>query len=109
MALSQKEVIERLKKANILDKDGKPLPYSKFKNFAAIHRYKGKRGTAKVVFIGQPKVNLISFYYPILNDPDTLVLRVAYKWFLQLANGDLTPLVDEEVKIGTGGIPLTLR
>lgn len=106
MKLSIKEIQLRLKRLGLMTDEGEPVLYSAFKNMAGIHRYNGRSGTLKVVFIGLPKENLFGFYAAFKNDTDTNVLKEAYSNYLKLVKGRIDPYETKDVQWGNAGIPL---
>jgi hypothetical protein len=105
--LSIKRLQAKLRMLNLIDDKNSPVLYSTFKNKASIHRYKGRTGTLKIVFIGKPKENLIGFYAAFKNDTDVNVMREAYSNLCLIAKGDIFPHESQAVQWGNAGIPIT--
>ena len=86
--------------------DGKPVPYSVFKNKASIHKYGNGRQSRKIVFVGQPKENLFGFYGLYSKDTDINTMKDAYMVYTQLIKGDFSVYEDKIVQHGNCGIPI---
>ena len=104
--LTDIDIQVRLMELGLIQNNGDPILYSAFKNRATIIRSAQNRGVKKAVFIGVPQQNLFGFYTPILNEPDTVVMKQAYKMFVKLAKGDLEDYNNGSVQWGNRGIPL---
>ena len=109
MKLTQKQIEAKLKKLELINDEGVPVLYSVFKNRSAIHRYKGRKHTYKIVFIGIPKDNLFGFYAAFANDSDTNVMKEAYKNFLKLAKGNMEDFNEGIIQWGNCGLPIVYK
>lgn len=103
---SLKQLQTKLRKLSLIDENNLPVLYSIFKNRSTIHRYKGRMGTYKIVFIGIPKENLFGFYATFKNDSDVNVMKEAYANLCLLAKGKIHPHKDGSVQWGNAGIPI---
>ena len=102
--MTAKQIQAKLKKLGLINDDGTPVLYSQFKNRASVIRY-GKT-QKKIAFIGQPKDNLFGFY-PKETAHDSIVLKNAYKQYVQLVRGNIDAFVAGDVQWGNGGFPST--
>lgn len=101
--MNAKQIQTKLLKLGLINDDGTPLLYSKFKNRATIQRY-GPKGR-KVVYFGQPNVSLFGFYPFDETAHDSVVLKDAYQNLVKLVKGNDEPYVKGSMKWTNGEIP----
>lgn len=101
--MTSKQIQAKLTKLGLINEDGTPVLYSKFKNRATIHRY--GQTSKKVVYFGVPKVSLFGFYPFDETAHDSVVLKDAYKNYVKLAKGNTEPYMKGSVKWSNGEIP----
>ena len=71
---------QKIKDLGLIDENGKPISFAKFKQRVAIHQYgKGQRRLF-ILFIGHPKENLLAFYPPTDTRPS--MLKIAYEYLV---------------------------
>jgi metallophosphoesterase superfamily enzyme len=100
--MTAKQIQLRLKKLGLINEDGTPVLYSQFKNMSSVFTYKDK----KVIYIGKLNENLFGFY-PKEFAHDSILLKWAYKNYVQLVRGNTEPFTNGIVKWGNGAIPTT--
>lgn len=82
-------VLNNLKNLGLINEDGVPISYGKWKNKASIGKYGKPDNQLKIVFIGFPNENVFGFYVDSI--PDNEAMKEAYGWFLKLAKGKIDP------------------
>lgn len=100
MEFTHERVLSDFKAIGILTEKNKPISKSLFSNQADKHTY-GKL----CIWIFRNSRERIYGFYPMQGTKKEQ-LAECYAWYLELVNGDLTSLVDEDVCFGNCGIPL---
>ncbi len=102
--MNAKQIQTKLLKLGLINDDGTPVLYSKFKNRATIQRYGPK--SKKVIYIGQPNVSLFGFYPFDEVGHDSVVLKDAYQNYVKLVKGNDEPYRFGTVEWTAGVIPV---
>lgn len=86
--------------------NGKPVSFTKFKQYADAHEYGRGRNKMYIVFVGHPKENLFAFYPPQTTKADSLA--IAYEYYLDTVTTTMKQeYLDENVMWGNRGYPLS--
>lgn len=96
----------KIKQLGLIDKTDKPISFAKFKKLVDIHQYgKGKRRLF-VLYVGNPKENLLAFYPPTDTRPE--MLKIAYDYLIDTVTTESKrDYMDENVVWGNCGYPLS--
>lgn len=96
MKLSNKQLLQRLRRIHILSDDNLPITFPAFKNRAMVQRYSGGN---KAVFIGVPSKNIFGFYVKGKNDLD--LVKEAYKMYIRLVKNQMDEFESGLIKWST--------
>lgn len=90
--------------------DGKPLKKTQFKELLSLHRYgRGKEAFyVGYIFNNNPKELIYQIDSPIGGTKANFI-KVAYKYYLDVINGDYTPFDDNVIVRGNSGVPISYR
>jgi hypothetical protein len=97
---------EKIKDLGLIDENDKPISFAKFKQRIDIHQYgKGQRRLF-ILFIGQPKENLLAFYPRTDTRPS--MLKIAYEYLVDtITTSSKEEYEDDNVMWGNCGYPLS--
>lgn len=97
---------EKIKELGLIDDNGNPITFAKFKQRIDIHQYgKGQRRLF-ILFIGHPKENLLAFYPQTTTRPS--MLKIAYEYLVDtITTSSKEEYEDDNVMWGNCGYPLS--
>jgi hypothetical protein len=105
MKLPKAILNQKIKELGLVDENNNPIRFSKFKQLVSIHQYfKGQRRLF-ILYIGQPKENLLAFYPPTATRPE--MLKIAYEYLVDTITTEMKQeYIDENVMWGNCGYPI---
>lgn len=102
--LSHTRVMRDFKTLGIVTENGKPISKSLFTKEADKHKY-GTWKNALQIWIFRSSRELIYGFYPT-QGTKLEAQKECYQWYLDIINGNVESLDDEDVVFGNCGIPL---
>lgn len=105
MRLSNEALMEKLKALSLIDENGNPISFSKFKKLVDIHQLGIGRKRLFIFIIGNPKENLIGFYPPTDARPE--MMKICYQYLVDTITTDIKQeYLDGNIQWGNCGIPI---
>ena len=105
MRLSNEALMEKLKALGLIDENGNPISFSKFKKLVDIHQFGSGSKRLFIFFIGNPKENLIGFYPPTDTRPE--MMKICYEYLVDTISTDIKQeYLDENIQWGNCGYPV---
>jgi hypothetical protein len=105
MRLSNEALMEKLKALSLIDENGNPISFSKFKKLVDIHQFGSGSKRLFIFFIGNPKENLIGFYPPTDARPE--MMKICYQYLVDTITTDIKQeYLDGNIQWGNCGIPI---
>lgn len=107
MKLPKTLLIQKIKDLGLIDSNGKPISFAKFKKLISIHQYgRGQRRLFIMFIYINPKDSLLAFYPPTTTQPE--MLKIAYEYLVDTITTDIKQeYEDENIMWGNCGIPLS--
>ena len=106
MKLPKAILNQKIKDLGLIDENGKPISFAQFKQLVSVHQF--GRGKTKdfILFIGQPKENLLAFY-PMIRDNKVNSIKRAYDYLVDtITTKEKQYYEDDYVMWGNCGYPI---
>jgi hypothetical protein len=103
--LSHTRVMRDFKTLGIVTENGKPISKSLFTNLADKHKY-GTWKNALQIWLFRSSRELMYGFYP-MQGTKLEVQKECYQWYLDIVNGNMESIDDEDVMFGNCGIPIS--
>jgi len=105
MKLPKAILNQKIKDLGLIDENGKPISFNKFKQLVDIHQYGRGKNKLFILFIGKPKENLLAMYPS--TDIQLNMLKESYDFLLDtIMTDDKKIYMAEDVQWGNCGIPI---
>lgn len=103
-------ILRDFKTLGILGENNEPISKSLFNNQASVHQYgKGKDKLSIVFFYIHPKELLYGFYPVFKGETKASIVNSAYRSYIEIIEGNMGTIDDNDVQRGNSGIPLSYR
>ena len=106
MKLPIENINQKINELGLIDSNGKPISFAKFKKLISTHQYgRGQRRLFIMYIYTHPRESLLAFYPPTTTKPK--MLKIAYEYLVDTITTDIKQeYLDENIMWGCNGIPI---